>query len=121
MFGCELKTLANPSVTHICTVVRSRSLLSFQLNWQLKLNVLNVQVHYYNGDLKEVSERGVTKYLYQDSQTWHTTHPDGREVTVFSNGQTEVSFLQPVWVKIQFYLKCVFLVLLNFFLDCLYS
>ena len=59
------------------------------------MNVLNVQVHYYNGDLKEVSERGVTKYLYQDSQTWHTTHPDGREVTVFSNGQTEVSLFPP--------------------------
>lgn len=54
--------------------------------------MLNVEVHYYNGDLKEVSESGVTRYLYQDSQTWHTTHPDGREVTVFSNGQTEVQY-----------------------------
>ena len=47
-------------------------------------------MHYYNGDLKEVTGSGLTRYLYQQSQTWHTTHPDGRQTTVFSNGQTEV-------------------------------
>ena len=34
---------------------------------------------------------GLVRYLYSDTGTWLTTHPDGREVTQFSNGQTEVS------------------------------
>ena len=45
---------------------------------------------YYNGDLKESHKSGLVKYLYSDTTTWHTRHPDGREVTQFSNGQTEV-------------------------------
>ena len=61
------------------------------------LNTLNTkyrywyQVYYYNGDLKEVDGSGETRYLYHKTQTWHTKHTDGRETTVFSNGQTEVT------------------------------
>ena len=71
-----------------------------------------VTVFYYNGDMKEshrygllflisfitiiiiiivvIIRSGLVRYLYSDTGTWHTTHPDGREVTQFSNGQTEV-------------------------------
>ena len=49
---------------------------------------------YYNGDLKESHKSGLVKYLYSDTTTWHTRHPDGREVTQFSNGQTEVEIRQ---------------------------
>lgn len=49
-----------------------------------------MSVFYYNGDLKESHKSGLVKYLYSDTTTWHTRHPDGREVTQFSNGQTEV-------------------------------
>jgi len=48
-----------------------------------------VSVFYYNGDLKESHKSGLVRYLYSDTTTWHTRHPDGREVTQFSNGQTE--------------------------------
>ena len=48
-------------------------------------------MYYYNGDLKEVDGSGVTRYFYHKTHTWHTKHTDGRETTVFSNGQTEVS------------------------------
>ena len=50
-----------------------------------------VTVFYYNGDMKESHRSGLVRYLYSDTGTWLTTHPDGREVTQFSNGQTEVS------------------------------
>ena len=33
----------------------------------------------------------MTTYLYHSTQTWHTKYQDGRETTVFSNGQTEVT------------------------------
>ena len=49
-----------------------------------------VTVFYYNGDMKESHRSGLVRYLYSDTGTWLTTHPDGREVTHFSNGQTEV-------------------------------
>ena len=49
-----------------------------------------VTVYYYNGDMKETHKNGLIKYLYNDSNTWHTKYPDGRELTQFSNGQTEV-------------------------------
>ena len=49
-----------------------------------------MSVFYYNGDLKESHKSGLVRYLYSDTTTWHTRHPDGSEVTQFSNGQTEV-------------------------------
>ena len=53
-----------------------------------------VRVFYYNGDMKESHSSGLVKYLYSNSNTWHTTHADGREVTEFSNGQREVGCTQ---------------------------
>ena len=50
-----------------------------------------VTVFYYNGDMKESHKTGLVRYLYSDTATWHTRYPDGREVTQFNNGQTEVS------------------------------
>ena len=47
-------------------------------------------MYYYNGDVKETNTSGPVKYLYSQTQTWHTTHPDGREVLQFKNGQEEV-------------------------------
>ena len=47
-------------------------------------------MYYYNGDVKETNSSGPVKYLYSQTQTWHTTHPDGREVLQFKNGQEEV-------------------------------
>lgn len=52
---------------------------------------LSPKVYYYNGDMKESHGNGLVKYLYNDSNTWHTKYPDGRELTQFSNGQSEVS------------------------------
>ncbi|XP_023336950.1 centromere protein J isoform X3 [Eurytemora carolleeae] len=51
-----------------------------------------VKVFYYNGDLKETHSDGVVKYLYSQTQTWHTTYPDSREVLHFSNGQEEIRY-----------------------------
>lgn len=51
-----------------------------------------VKVYYYNGDLKESHSSGLVKYLYSQTQTWHITHPDSREVLQFSNGQEEIRF-----------------------------
>ena len=53
-----------------------------------------ITVYYYNGDMKETHKNGLVKYLYNDTSTWHTKYPDGRELTQFSNGQTEVSCTQ---------------------------
>ena len=50
-----------------------------------------VTVFYYNGDMKESHKTGLVRYLYSDTAAWHTRYPDGREVTQFNNGQTEVS------------------------------
>lgn len=50
----------------------------------------SVKVFYYNGDMKESNPSGLVRYLYHESQTWHTKYPDGKELTQFSNGQTEV-------------------------------
>jgi hypothetical protein len=40
---------------------------------------------------QESHSSGLVKYLYSQTQTWHITHPDSREVLQFSNGQEEVS------------------------------
>ena len=48
------------------------------------------KVFYYNGDVKESHKTGLVRYLYSQTKTWHTTHPDGKEVLQFSNGQEEV-------------------------------
>jgi hypothetical protein len=39
---------------------------------------------------QESHSSGLVKYLYSQTQTWHITHPDSREVLQFSNGQEEV-------------------------------
>ena len=56
----------------------------------MSANGETVRVFYYNGDMKESHSSGLVKYLYSNSNTWHTTHGNGREVTEFSNGQREV-------------------------------
>jgi len=48
-----------------------------------------VKVYYYNGDVKETDKSGMVKYLYSQTQTWHITYPDNREVLQFNNGQEE--------------------------------
>ena len=48
-----------------------------------------VKIFYYNGDVKESWSDGTEKYLYGESQTWHTNLPDGTVRIQFSNGQTE--------------------------------
>ena len=48
------------------------------------------KVFYYNGDVKESHKTGLVRYLYSQTKTWHTTHPDGKEILQFSNGQEEV-------------------------------
>jgi len=48
-----------------------------------------VKVYYYNGDVKETDKSGTVKYLYSQTQTWHITYPDSREVLQFNNGQEE--------------------------------
>ena len=48
-------------------------------------------MYYYNRDVKDTNTSGLVKYLYSQTQTWHTTHPDGREVLQFKNGQEEVN------------------------------
>ena len=52
-----------------------------------------VKIYYYNGDVKETSSSGLVRYLYNHTQTLHTTHTDGREVLQFNNGQEEVGIL----------------------------
>ena len=72
---------------------------AFSKKHQLKINIRKevssdgglVTVFYYNGDMKESHKTGLVRYLYSDTATWHTRYPDGREVTQFNNGQTEVS------------------------------
>ncbi|XP_022121176.2 centromere protein J [Pieris rapae] len=45
---------------------------------------------YYNGDIKEnFYNKGIIKYFYSESKTYHTTHPDGLEVLEFPDGQVE--------------------------------
>merc|ERR1711913_144866 len=46
-----------------------------------------VKIFYYNGDVKESWRDGTEKYLYGESQTWHTNLPDGTVRIQFSNGQ----------------------------------
>ena len=48
-----------------------------------------VKIFYYNGDVKESWRDGTEKYLYGESQTWHTNLPDGTVRIQFSNGQEE--------------------------------
>ena len=48
-----------------------------------------VKIFYYNGDVKESWCDGTEKYLYGESQTWHTNLPDGTVRIQFSNGQEE--------------------------------
>ena len=48
-----------------------------------------VKIFYYNGDVKETCRDGTEKYLYSETQTWHTRLPDGTQVIQFSNGQQE--------------------------------
>ena len=43
-----------------------------------------MQVYYYNGDVKESDKSGLVKYLYSQTQTWHITYPDNREVLQFN-------------------------------------
>ena len=47
------------------------------------------KIFYYNGDVKESWKDGTEKYLYGESQTWHTNLPDGTVSIQFSNGQQE--------------------------------
>lgn len=49
----------------------------------------SVKIFYYNGDVKETYKDGTVRYLYSHTQTWHTTHPDGKELLQFSSGQEE--------------------------------
>ncbi|XP_047510919.1 centromere protein J [Pieris napi] len=45
---------------------------------------------YYNGDIKEnFYNKGIIKYFYSESKTYHTTHLDGLEVLEFPDGQVE--------------------------------
>ncbi|CAH4027746.1 unnamed protein product [Pieris brassicae] len=45
---------------------------------------------YYNGDIKEnFYNKGIIKYFYSESKTYHTTHSDGLEVLEFPDGQVE--------------------------------
>uniref|UniRef100_A0A8D8Y3C8 Centromere protein J n=1 Tax=Cacopsylla melanoneura TaxID=428564 RepID=A0A8D8Y3C8_9HEMI len=50
-----------------------------------------VKMFYYNGDIKETdtSDGGTVRYFYSETNTWHTTLPDGTEMLEFSNGQKE--------------------------------
>ncbi|KAL1454259.1 hypothetical protein WDU94_010532 [Cyamophila willieti] len=50
-----------------------------------------VKMFYYNGDIKETdtSDGGTVRYFYSETNTWHTTLPDGTEVLEFSTGQKE--------------------------------
>lgn len=48
-----------------------------------------VKIFYYNGDVKESWRDGTEKYLYSESQTWHTKTADGTQIIQFSNGQQE--------------------------------
>ncbi|KAI5696084.1 hypothetical protein M8J75_007908 [Diaphorina citri] len=49
-----------------------------------------IKMFYYNGDIKETDTGDRTvRYFYSESNTWHTTMPDGTEVLEFANGQKE--------------------------------
>ena len=49
----------------------------------------HVKVFYYNGDVKETSGDGSERFLYSQTQTWHTRTADGTEILQFSSGQQE--------------------------------
>ena len=44
----------------------------------------NTKVIYYNSDVKETLSSGLVKYFYSQTQTWHLTYPDGKEVLQFN-------------------------------------
>jgi len=47
------------------------------------------KIFYFNGDVKEILENGTQRYLYSETQTWHTKLNDGTEIIQFNNGQQE--------------------------------
>uniref|UniRef100_A0A3Q1F8G8 Centromere protein J n=1 Tax=Acanthochromis polyacanthus TaxID=80966 RepID=A0A3Q1F8G8_9TELE len=53
---------------------------------------LTVKVTFFNGDTKQMTADQRVIYYYAESQTTHTTYPDGMEVLHFSNNQTEKHF-----------------------------
>ncbi|KAJ8282201.1 hypothetical protein COCON_G00047200 [Conger conger] len=51
-----------------------------------------VKVNFFNGDVKQVMEDQRVIYYYANTQTTHTTYPDGMEVLQFPNNQIEKHF-----------------------------
>ena len=44
----------------------------------------STKVFYYNGDVKETLASGLVKYFYSQTNTWHLTYPDNKEVLQFN-------------------------------------
>ncbi|XP_033628250.1 centromere protein J-like isoform X1 [Asterias rubens] len=49
----------------------------------------SVIVTFFNGDIKQIMPDQRVMYYYSETQTTHTTYPDGLEILQFNNNQTE--------------------------------
>ncbi|XP_056144862.1 centromere protein J [Lampris incognitus] len=59
---------------------------------EMSADRLTTKVSFFNGDTKQVMADQRVIYYYIDTQTTHTTYPDGMEVLQFPNNQTEKHF-----------------------------
>ncbi|KAF7215319.1 centromere protein J isoform X2 [Nothobranchius furzeri] len=53
---------------------------------------LSAKVTFFNGDTKQITADQRVIYYYSEAQTTHITYPDGVEVLLFPNNQTEKHF-----------------------------